>query len=74
MYMWKYQRIRDIREDNDKTQADIAQLLGVSRQQYGRWENGMQQIPLNHLITLAKYYNISLDYLSGLTQTPKKLY
>ena len=72
--MWKYQRLRDIREDNDKTQSDIAKLLGVSRQQYGRWETGAQEIPLHNTVTLAKYYNISIDYLVGVLDTPRKLF
>jgi transcriptional regulator with XRE-family HTH domain len=71
--MYFYQRIRDMREDADKTQTDIANVLGTVRQQYARWENGVQEIPLHHLITLAKYYNVSLDYLAGLIETPKKL-
>lgn len=62
-----------MREDADKTQTDIANVLGTVRQQYARWENGVQEIPLHHLITLAKYYNVSLDYLAGLMETPKKL-
>ena len=62
-----------MREDADKTQTDIANVLGTVRQQYARWENGVQEIPLHHLITLAKYYNVSLDYLAGLIETPKKL-
>lgn len=62
-----------MREDADKTQADIATVLGTVRQQYARWESGAQEIPLHHLITLAKYYNVSLDYLAGLIETPKKL-
>ena len=72
--MWKYQRLRDIREDNDKTQADIAKLLDVSRQQYGRWETGAQELPMHHFITLAKYYNVSLDYIAGITDVPRKLF
>ena len=71
--MWKYQRLRDLREDNDKTQTDVAKILGVSRQQYGRWETGAQEIPLHHMITLAQYYNVSMDFLSGILNTPKPL-
>ncbi|MBR5818233.1 MAG: helix-turn-helix transcriptional regulator [Clostridia bacterium] len=71
--MWKYQRLRDLREDGDKTQTDIAGLLGVSRQQYGRWETGAQEIPLHHAVTLAKYYGISMDYICGITDTPKPI-
>ena len=71
--MYFYQRIRDIREDNDKSQAEIATLLGMKQQQYARYENGTQEIPLHHIITLARYYNISLDYLTGLIEIPKAL-
>ena len=69
--MYYYQRLRDLREDNDKSQADIALLLGMKQQQYARYESGVQEIPLHHLITLAKYYNVSLDYLAGLISVPK---
>ncbi len=68
-----YQRLRDLREDAEKTQNDIAEILSTTRQQYARWETGKQELPMHHFITLAKYYNISLDYLAGLTDTPKKL-
>ena len=71
--MYRYQRIRDMREDNDKTQSDIAEILGVSRQQYGRWESGSNEIPLHHMVTLARYYGVSMDYLSGIVDTPKPL-
>ncbi len=69
-----YQRLKDIREDKDKTQADIAELLGTTRQQYARWEAGAWQMPIEHYKTLSKYYNISIDYLAGLIETPRKLY
>ena len=72
--MYFYQRIRDIREDNDKSQAEIATLLGMKQQQYARYERGVQEMPLHHIITLARYYNISLDYLTGLIEIPKPLY
>ncbi len=68
-----YQRLRDLREDNDKTQEDIAQILGISRQHYSLYERGDRELPMHHFITLAKYYNVSLDYLAGLTTTPRKL-
>lgn len=71
--MLVYKRIRDIREDNDKTQAQIAEILGIKQQQYSRYENGTDEIPLRYLTVLARYYNISLDYLSGLIDTPRKL-
>lgn len=72
--MHLYQRLRDMREDHDKTQDDIARILGIMRQQYTKYELGKQELPMHHFITLAKYYNVSLDYLAGLTETPKKLY
>lgn len=71
--MYFYQRLRDIREDSDKKQEEIASVLIITRQQYQLYESGKREIPLHHLIALAKYYNISLDYLTGLTDTPKKL-
>ncbi len=66
-----YQRIKDIREDRDKKQVEIAELLGI-KQQYARYEADIYEIPVHHLITLAKYF--SIDYLIGLTDTPRKLY
>lgn len=71
--LYKYQRIRDIREDNDKTQQDIANLLNIKQQQYARYETGNREIPLHHLIKLALYYNISLDYLAGIIKEPKPI-
>ena len=72
-YMYIYQRLKDTREDSDKKQEEIASVLIITRQQYQLYESGKREIPLHHLIALAKYYNISLDYLTGLTDTPKKL-
>ena len=69
--MYIYQRIRDLREDNDLKQDAVAALLETTQQQYSRWERGAQEIPLHHAITLAKFYKVSLDYLTGLTN--KKL-
>ena len=63
----KFKRIKDLREDNDKFQKDIAQLLGISQQYYSEYEKGNRTIPINHLITLAKYYGTSIDYLVGLS-------
>ena len=58
----KFKRIKDLREDHDKFQKDIAQLLGISQQYYSEYEKGNRTIPVNHLITLAKYYGTSIDY------------
>ena len=63
----KFKRIKDLREDNDKFQKEIANLLGISQQYYSEYENGKRTMPVQHLITLAKYYNTSLDYIVGLS-------
>jgi transcriptional regulator with XRE-family HTH domain len=62
-----------MREDADKKQEDIAFILNITRQQYQLYESGKREMPMHHFMTLAKYYNISLDYLSGLIDKPKKL-
>ena len=63
----KFKRIKDLREDNDKFQKDIAKLLGISQQYYSEYENGKRTIPIQHLITLAKYYQTRIDYIVGLS-------
>lgn len=62
-----YPRLKDLREDKDMNQTEVAAILGTTQTQYSRWERGAQEIPLHHFITLAKYYHVSLDYLAGLT-------
>ena len=71
--MYIYQRLKDIREDADKKQEDIALILNITRQQYQLYESGKREMPMHHFTTLAEYYNVSLDYLAGLINTPKKL-
>lgn len=61
-------RLRDLREDNDKTQQEIADILGTSQTMYARYERGANEIPIHHLITLCKYYKVSSDYLLGLEE------
>ncbi len=56
-------RIRDLREDNDKTQTEIAEYLGTSQTMYARYERGANELPIRHLLALCKYYNVSADYL-----------
>ena len=68
-----YQRMRDLREDNDLTQKDIAQLLMTTPQQVGKWETGKQMMGVDKYIKLALYYNVSLDYLLGLIDEPRPL-
>ena len=62
-----FRRLRDMREDADLKQADIAEYLGIQQTVYSRYERGFQTIPLEHLIKLADYYRVSLDYLVGRT-------
>ena len=71
--MYYYQRLKDMREDSDKKQEDIAAVLGITRQQYQLYESGKREMPMHLFLVLARYYNVSLDYLSGLIDTPKKL-
>lgn len=63
-----YQRIKDLREDHDLTQQQVAQLLNISQTTYSRYENGVLDIPSSSLIALAKFYKTSVDYLLGLTR------
>lgn len=58
-------RLRDLREDNDKTQQQIADYLGTSQTMYARYERGANELPVRHLISLCKYYNVSADYVLG---------
>ncbi len=60
-------RIRDLREDNDLTQTEIAKLLGCTQQTYSRYETGEITIDINSLIKLAQFYKTSIDYLVGLS-------
>ena len=60
-----------MREDADLSQENVAQLLGIRQTVYSRYERGFQTIPLPHLIRLADYYHVSLDYLTGRTDKPK---
>ncbi|NKD33777.1 helix-turn-helix domain-containing protein [Enterococcus casseliflavus] len=62
-----FQRIRDLREDNDLTQHQIATLLNISQSTYSRYENGELDIPIQMLIKLANYYDTSIDYLVNMT-------
>ena len=62
------QKIRDLREDKDLTQSQIAQLLKTSKNQIGKYERGEQEMPIKHLVTLAKFYNVSTDYILGLPE------
>jgi len=64
-------RLRDLREDHDKTQQQIADVLGTSQTMYARYERGANELPIRHLLALCNYYGVSADYLLGRTDNPK---
>jgi transcriptional regulator with XRE-family HTH domain len=68
-----YKRLRDIREDKDLKQSDIAKALNTSQGYYSKYELGKRELPVHHLITLCKLYNVSADYILGFTNEPKPL-
>ena len=65
--------IRDLREDHDKTQQEIADYLGTSQTMYARYERGANAHPIHHLIKLCKFYNVSADYILGLSREDNRL-
>ena len=67
----RYMRIKDMREDRDITQKEIAEYLHIKQNTYSQYENGQRQLPLECLVALAKYYKTSTDYLLGLTDEKK---
>ena len=66
-------RLKDLREDKDMKQEDVANILGISRQYYSRYEQGQVELPIRHYKTLAKFYNVSIDYICGITNIPRPL-
>lgn len=68
-----YQRLKDLREDADKSQEEIAKIIGTSQSYYAQYENGKRAIPFDRVVALAKYYNVSLDYIAGFINIPRKL-
>lgn len=60
------QKIRDLRIDHDMTQAQIAEILGTTKNQVGKYERGEQEMPIKHLMTLCDYYEVSADYILGM--------
>lgn len=69
-----YPRLRDLREDNDLTQNQLVQDLQIHKTTYTNYEQGKREIPLSLAIRLSKYYNVSLDYIAGLTNEKRPLY
>lgn len=60
--------LRELRESRDLKQSDIAMVLGTTQQVYSRYETGINELPLRHLVTLCRFYNVSADYLLGLSK------
>ena len=58
-------RIRELREDNDLSQTQLAEILNTTQQVYSRYEKGINEIPVRHIITLSRFYNVSCDYILG---------
>lgn len=69
-----YQNLRVSRQEKKKTQSEIAELLHITKQQYQLYESGKREMPMHHFMVLARFYNVSLDYLAGLIDEPKALY
>ena len=65
-------RLRDLREDADLTQEEIAHILGTSQTMYARYERGANELPIRHLITLCQYYKVSADYILCLEENAQK--
>ncbi len=65
-----FRRLRDLREDHDLMQKEVAAVLGIQQTVYSRYERGFQTIPVEHALKLADYYNVSTDYLFGRTNNP----
>ena len=63
-------RMRDLREDSDLNQTQVAEILGISQTVYSRYERGATELPLRHLVALCWFYNVSADYLLGFINTP----
>lgn len=66
------QKLRALREDNDLTQEQVAQVLGTSQTMYARYERGANELPLRHLVTLCRFYNVSADFLLNLRPDPRR--
>lgn len=68
-----YSRLKDLREDRDLTQVQLVEILGMHKTTYTNYEQGKREIPFELVIRLAKFYNVSIDYIAGLINEPKKL-
>ena len=68
-----YPRLKDLREDNDLTQKQLVKILNMHKTTYTNYEQGLREIPFELVIKLAKLYNVSIDYIAGLINTPKSI-
>lgn len=66
------EKLRGLREDNDLTQTQVAEVLGTSQTMYARYERGANEMPIRHLVTLCRFYNISADYLLDTVPNPHR--
>ncbi len=66
------EKLRGLREDNDLTQAQVARVLGTSQTMYARYERGANELPIRHLITLCRFYNVSADYFLDTAPDPRR--
>ena len=66
------EKLRGLREDNDLTQTQVANILGTSQTMYARYERGANELPIRHFITLCRFYNVSADYLLDTIPNPKR--
>ena len=67
-----YKRLRDLREDKDMNQTQVAKILGMSQTGYSKYETGENDIPTDILIKLSQFYNVSIDYILGISDNPKR--
>ena len=66
------EKLRGLREDNDLTQSQVAEILGTSQTMYARYERGTNELPIRHLVTLCRLYNISADFFLGTEPDPRR--
>ncbi len=71
--MYFYQRLKDLRDDKDMTQHQVAEIIGTYQTHYSKYERGEREIPFHLVIKLAKFYNVSVDYIAGLTNDPNPI-
>ncbi|MBQ5328372.1 MAG: helix-turn-helix transcriptional regulator [Oscillospiraceae bacterium] len=71
--MQHYTRLRDLREDADLTQEQLVQKLGMHKTTYTNYEQGKREPPFDFIIKIAKFYNVSIDYIAGFTNEPRKI-